>query len=455
MKQTKKNYIFNNFSYKLTNGTSKDKLTTNSFKNISFDNEKISSYCPFQNLFDYLFDEEFTNKIKNNNDLSNFLEYFVYEYKESNVFNFRLFAINSNYELFELDKNNFTFNVLNIKFISKPNYFHYNNMLLILDKSENMYIINYNNEISSFAPIPQVDKFTYFDNSILFFTINNNSQYVYCIENTELYSLNNNLEYYNKIKLNETYGSVLDIININEKIYVVQQYAISRLISSNNQYYIRTICYTSKIIENSIYSYNDNIYFLTDSGLNIFNGSNTNNILPELSKKLLFIGNVNPVLFNSKYYAYLFYVNTSQPILLEISLDNLNYNLFDIGKIYNMNIIQTNNYYLFAIKTNTETIIFNDNKTLENIYYVRFNKLLFNTDLLKTINTLFIESTGSFSLTINSNNKSKTFEVNESNKMFPHIGLSGYNFDIEITSDKYFSIESLHFKITEIGDYYD
>jgi len=78
--------------------------------------------------------------------------------------------------------------------------------------------------------------------------------------------------------------------------------------------------------------------------------------------------------------------------------------------------------------------------------YIKFNKITFDDNLLKSIMNLKIISEGNYFIKISSEISQKLITVN-GNLNIANLGISGYAFDIEIYSENYFKLKSMIFSI--------
>lgn len=457
MKLTSNNYLFSNFKLDYLNeSTSKNNLSINNVFNITTKNNCIEPVYNFSNLLNYHFDTGFINWLKTNHTdiINNIIQFYTYDYfdEESNIIKSRYFIINNSYSLFEIDKNNNILIDLNLKFSTKPKFILIDERLYLYSFNDLFLMIHKNNYPIPLTDVINVKSIINFDNFTIFTTLEN----MFSIFYTDLTNLSN-LEFntinYNEIKLLTENGEIENLFIYKNNIYVVQKYAISKIIIQDKKYSIQNLCSVkSSIIIDSIELIDDYVIFLTNAGLYIFDGNDTKQIFKNITNNLI-KDNVKSVSFNNKYYLLCnYYVNNiKNKLILEFDIENENCTFYKIENATDIYILQTIKTYQLIIVTESENfnelkyLDFNTLTTLKK--YIKFNKLTFDETPVKVLNEIKIISAGKYNLTISSEIQSSIFEINGVSYI-RNIGIKGQAFQIEIESNSTFKIESIYLKTT-------
>lgn len=461
MKLTSNNYLFSNFNGEfLSESISKNSLTINNIYNLTTQNNTIEPVCNFSDLFENCFSLEFINTIKVKYfDLFNSINcFYIYDYYDdsSNLIKTRYFVTNNNFNIFEIDYENFNIIDLNFKFNTKPSFlllneklyiYSFNNLFLMINKDNYPIVLS---DVLNITSINDIDKYT-------IFTCFENKFSVFYTEKTELLNLEQNLSNYNEIKLSPEDGEIERVFIYKNNIYAVQKYAISKIIIQNNGVSISNLCsIKSSIIFNSIELIDDYIVFLTTSGLFIFDGNDIKQIFKKETINLI-KSNVKSVSYNNKYYLMCnYFINhIKESMILEFDIEDNICTFYKIESLLDITLLKTfSTYKLIAITNNNNInqVKFLDlNKITTYKKYVRFNKLTFDDKPVKVLNELKIISIGKFLVTISSEIQSSTFEINGISYI-KNIGIKGQTFEIEIQSDDSFKIESIYIKTTSYSE---
>lgn len=451
------NYLFNDFNSKfepLT--TQKDKLSISTICNLNTSGgliEPTENFTPFfQKFLGEFFDAFF---LVNANILNQAIYVDIYSYfdSESNKLVERLFLINSNFELFELNEN-YKFVSTNITFETQPTFFKSNGKLYIFSK-ENFLLIQ-----KSFLPMqvlsmPKIKNIVIVDNLIVF-SVFNDPISVFYIQNTDIENLTISLDLCPKFQIKEEDGSVVDLIVYKNNLFVIQEFAITKITQTSGKITItQNCCICSKILKNSVQCLDDYIVFLTSSGLFLFDGNDTKEIFAEHTKHMQ-NNIVSSVVFNNKYYlnTKLFCEKSYENVLLEFDIEHNNCLVYKIGNIQSIYKIQSlNNYHFIAIVENDKYRILTHDKNTPNKYLksIKFNKITFNNHFQKQITKMKILASGSYTLTIKSDQDKVSFnlvgnsEINLSN-------IKGFFFEFEIESTKSFLIYAILCCVKPVGD---
>ena len=451
------NYLFNDFNSKfepLT--TQKDKLSISSIYNLNTNSGLIEPTENFTPFFQQFFGEFFDAFFLLNADILNQIIYVdVYSYfdNESNKLVERLFLIDSNFELFELNEN-YKFVSTNINFETQPTFFKANGKLYIFSK-EHFIVVQ-----KSFLPMqvlsmPKIKNIVIVD-SFVVFSVFNDPTSVFYIHNTDIENLTIALDLCPKIQIREEYGAVVDLIIYKNNLFIIQEFAITKITQTSGKITTTQNCYIcSKIIENSVQCLDDYVVFLTSSGLFLFDGNDTKEIFAEYTKHTQ-NNIISSVAFNNKYYlnTKLFCERYYENILLEFDIEHDYCLVYKVGNIQSIYKIQSlNNYHLITIVKNDKYEVLTLNKNTPNKYLksIKFNKITFNNHLQKQITKMKILASGSYTLKIKSDQDEVSLnlvgnsEINLSN-------IKGFFFEFEIESTKSFLIYAILCCVKPLGD---
>ena len=465
MKEIVKNYNFCNLNLDIQdNCVNKNNLSIKEFVNISLEGNTIKPTNRFDDLFkDILGDNIYQIFINKYGDLiGNFIyltsfDYYdleISDYKSvyfliDNELNLYKFQFNSNDIL--LENTSITFNKMPIIFTNNGKIYFYskNDIFLYFEKNDLIILITDSANLVSFC--------NYQDK--LFFTPDNDINSVYYNDRIDIENIGNDLSFYNKFKVNSTYGKILKIINFKNNLYIIQQYAVSRVWIVSGNYYIYCNCsINAKIIASTIGEFNDYLVFYTTAGLYLFDGNEIKKIFSNITKKINpNYDNINAVVFNNKYYLLspMLVSNCYKNALIEFDIFNLKSSINIIGNVKNIYTIQTIiDYNLVAVCENENIFsLLKLSHTFlnENSKYVKFNKITFDDNISKNITRIKTISTGDFYLKISSETTQKIIKVT-GDLNISAIGISGFSFDIEIYSDSFFEIKSILFSIQTISE---
>ncbi len=461
MKQTKKNFLFSNFNAEISNKRIlKTELKPESIYNLTTANGTIEPLLGFIDFFkDYFPLNDYQVFISKNQELIDVLIHAtIYEYNnsENNVFEKRIFVIDKNYYLYELDTVSLEINSLNVSFKTFPNIINQNGKLYIFSSESNFVLIENNYSPICLTAMPELTNIC--NNSLnTYFTVSGEYFKVYYTEQTEIENLSDEIETYDYISLNPDGGLILKLLSYNGNIYIVQQYSISKIHTSSKAVYSQNTCaIKSKIHQDTICLIDDYIVFLSSAGLFVFDGNDIKQIFGNVTKNLCgekFIA----LSHNNKYYlATNIYINeTSQRVLLEFDIDKNICNIYGFGNVIDLYEIKTFNCYELAaiiIDDHKNIILKQNNKKLTSqTKYIKFNKISFDDNLSKILNHIKLSCYGIFNLKISSEIDSITFSAGD-NFEAGNIGLKGHYFTIEIFSDEIFYIESIYLGINFVEE---
>ncbi len=461
MKQLKKNFLFSNFDPQLSNKkVLKSDLKIENIYNLKADRGIIEPVFNFSNFFKDALKEEFYEQFLNSNQaiLNKIIYVTIYEFEnlETKQIDKRLFAIDNNFYLYELNFNNYLFNSLSIYFSEFPKILKTNGKLYFYNDSENFVLIDC---MHSAVCLTDVPNFTNFANSgtQTFFTIENENTKLYFTELTELENLSTEFENYEYINLNSDGGKILKILLYKDNLYVIQQYSISKVYITTKLIRLQLSCtIASKIFDDTICQIDDYIVFCSSAGLFLFDGNDTKPIFKNVCAN--FVGNnfISCAYNNNYYLGCKMYVNeVAENILAEFNIENNLCNFFSIGKITKLYSIQTyNNYELLAIckeNENYKILRLNNKQLISGSEYLKFNKLTFDDNHTKILNSIKLSCFGNFELKITSDIESIVLKSAEKFEV-GNIGLKGHIFEIEILSEDAFYIESIFIEILSVEE---
>lgn len=452
MKQIKKNFLFSNFNSDIENRKIlKSDLKIESIYNLTAEHGRIEPTLAFTNFFENLIPNESYQTFSSENiELLNKIIYTtIYEYEDENSHEIekRIFALDSSFYLYELNFTTLKFNSLNISFSEFPTVIKQNGKLYFFLHNETFVLVYGNCNPICLTAMPNLTNFCNC-NEKAFFTVKDNSFKIYFTEECEIEDLSDEIENYEYISLNPDGGKVLKLITYKENTFVVQQYRISKIYSNSKEIKLQVICDTkSKIFDKTICQIDDNIVFLSTAGLFVFDGNDIKQVFKNITNNLC-RSHFNSISFNNKYYlATKYYINElSEDVLIEFDFENMSCNFSKIGYIENLYSIKSYNFYelLIVIKNENDYKIFrqNQNKLCQIEKYIKFNRISFDDQNTKILNSLKLSSGGQFILNIKSEIDEVSFKVYESCEI-NNIGLKGQWFEFEIVSEQVFWIDAI------------
>lgn len=423
--------------------------------NIDLNFDCIESVDGFTNFFSTYFSAEEMSYLNDNfaNILSSIINFYPYEFYDiiSKTYKTRLFFIDSNYNLLEYTNSNFI-NINSIKFSQQPNillkdnkiYFYDEDFMCYIECDNNLVISSVSASITSFVCSGEE----------LFFIDARDKFNIYYTQKDYLENLQNNLLMFSKISVCPTYGEILKIVNIKNKIYVFQKYKISYIYTnSNNHYLIDVIKINHTIYPNTISANESYIYYSSSNGLFIFDGNETKNIHSLLFNTINTSFEDSGTFFNGYYYLKTSKIENDKKYDLVLRLnENTNPIIYKTSDITSIKTIKSNSIYaLVLLKNNGEILYFDNSSTISNEKYIKFNKITFNSYFLKNISSLKIFNKGKFTLIINSDLQKATYEI-ENNFSIDNINIPGHIFEFEIKSNNNFKIENIFVELNVIED---
>ena len=464
MNQSKKTYLYTNFKQSPNKHLTLNDLAIQSSYNLSLKNNIIEPSANFSSVFQDIFSEnEYQNLIKNSSDfLKEIYHLEIYEYiNNNNISNFRIFVLDKNFNLYEYSKNKQSFLSHSIKFSSFPKIFKNSNSLIFSSNNDKMVFIEQETNPITITPSPSIETYAIVEDTI-YFTSQNNKYRVYYATNSSLLNISDELNNYNGFDFEIEKGEIVCIFNFNKKLYVVQQYRISKLeITSSNSSFINCCTCSFKIYKNSACLFEDYIIFNSSAGIFKFDGNDIKFIFGDITKCLELENSIG-VSYNNKYYLKTKFsddeFNILTDVLIEFDPENESYEIFSVGNISLIYTVSTSiHYYLIAItdEDNSLSVAYLDKLSKSTqLKYLQTNKFSFNSPTLKYIKDIYVSGYGSFDIVIKSDLDQKTIQMNK-NLKFSNLSLPGHIFQLLIVGDSYFSIESISLTFIENGDYYD
>lgn len=451
------NYLFSNFENKIGNTyTTKNSLNINEIYNLTTNNKIIEPLRGFSDLLkDILKTEKYNLFFDINPDLKDkIFKIIPYTYINNlNKFENRLFILTEEFLLLEINLSNLTVKSFNIKFKINPTVLIFNNCLYIYSIDDAFILISNNNNPTFVIPPINLKTIAKFNNNLLF-SLSEKPFSVYVAEVENLIDIDTFNLPYNLIQLNQDDGYILKIINYKNNIYVIQQYGVSKLVISNGEYQIVSNCsIKSSIFDNTIELIDDYVIFLTSSGLYIFDGNDLKQIFDSTTNKFADTEHKS-ICFNNLYYlkTKMFIKNIATSVVIEFNIQTNSCNIYKINNISDIYLVKTINDYKLAISINDGNkceVLFLDNHRFAVEKYIKFSKITFDDKPIKTLNDIKIQGFGNYTITITSDMQFFTDDICDS-KHIKNIGLKGQIFEIEISSDSAFIVESLFFKISNI-----
>lgn len=458
MKQSSNNYLFNKFNVEhQPESISKSTLTIKDIYNLKTDNNIIEPICKFSNIFELFFTYPTINAIKNKfyKIMSNLLKVYLYEYfnESSGELINRIFVIDKQFKFYEIDGENQNLIDYELQFDKMPLDFNINNKLYLCNPDDLCFVISNENNPIVLTDIVNLKSIVNF-NEYTIFNCHKNKFSFYYTELTEPANLESNLNNYNKIDLAQQNGEIEKILIYKNNIYVIQKYAISKIILDENGYKIQNTCsIKSSIDANTIELIDDYIVFLSSNGLYLFDGNDIKQIFKNYTIILIHSNNKSAS-FNNKYYLKTHYYidDIKESVILEFDIENNYCTFHKIGELIDIYCFQNiSQYKLIAIcesSNETTSALYLNNTTISQIKkLIEFNKLTFDDSPIKILNELKILSYGTFYVTISSEIQSSIFKI-EGVSYIKNIGIKGQAFSIKIESNSNFKIQSIYIKTT-------
>lgn len=458
MKQKKSQFIFSNFDSKTANQTYNDKLIPKFHYNVDLNFNNISSANSFTSILNSYFTNDEIDYIKQNHKdiVESIIDIEIYEYFDTIADKYcnRVFFIDNNYKLLEYLNKNFI-NTSSIKFTTKPNVYFDNGQIYFFCDDFLCYIDKNNAPIISTSSV-NITSFAIFSNKIIFTTTYDKFS-LYISNENKLENLQNNLTHYSVLNFNKSYGEILKIFIIKNKLYVFQKYKISYLNISSTDLIPITICELSyKIYKNTIVLNENYIYFNTTNGLFIFDGSDTKEIHTHILKNTIPSTEDYACVHNGYYYLKttikINNINCDAVIELSESNNPIIYKINDISYLKTIN--HSLAHFLIAITSDGKLLTLSNNKIYNDDRYIKFNKLTFNSTLVKHITKIKIINEGYFTLNIISDMATRKYNI-EDNFEIINIDIPGHIFEFEIMSNYIFDIESIFIEVNTIEDIND
>ncbi len=448
-----KKYNFYDFNLNFESSCfKKNELSISNIYNIDISENSIKPLETFKNLLKQNFSSENYNKIleKNTNLIYSFNIIYPYSFLNDKEICNRIFALDSNHNLYELDLASFIFEKLNITFSYSPEIFIYNSKIFFLSYEDKLVYFENNSNPIYVTDFCNVDSFINYSNHLFLIEKKNKYKIFYFNEN-EIENLGSNTDIFESFELNPNNGEILDIKIFNNSIYLIQSFAISKVSFSNGKCSLSSIFpIASKILKKSIQQLDDYIVFLTSSGLFMFDGSNLKSTFKNIFN-LLCLDDFISASYNEKYYlsCNIILEQVLKPVLIEFNFDSGKQNIFDYGNILNLFVIKNLNEYRLCIVSNKDgfkTLELTKDKNNNIPKLLKFNKLFFDDYFSKFLSELIIFSTGKYKIKIITEYEEKIIDVNGNLKL-RNLGISGTYFQLEILSESYFNIESINLTI--------
>lgn len=435
-------------------------LLISDLNNISTSLGNIQPTIGYSNLFKFIIPaNEYENFITENaSELSKFINIQFYEYLDiAGETQKRIFGVSETFTLFELNLTTYKFVSTEIKFNTNPKFFLNNEKFYCYDNDSLFVLIEKNEPLIILPNMPMIGCVEFFKNN-LYFTVNNSNSNLFYIE-SELENIDTNFDLINSIPLNSAHGKILKIITHMNNLYVVQQYAISKLQYNSNETYLNSLFkINSQIIANSIEIIDDNIIFVTSGGIFIFDGNNIKELFSEVFEKLK-IEKLSSLVFNNHYYICCEYFSELEykTMLIELDIQNNNTTIHYIKNLKSIYLIKTINYYLLVLLTNdtdnkNEILALNKNIMTSEYKFIKFAKLYFDECKYKTLTSIYINGTGSYKLKIFTNIAEYEYNSISGIINMNGLGVVGNYFQFQFEGEDYFKIESLEFNIKTIGE---
>jgi hypothetical protein len=461
MKQNLKNFNFYNFNLKQESPC----VNKNEFSALEHYNLKLNSQVikPVLNFKDFLKSHFSANIIET--IFENYPEYknkftsvYLYEYFDdyTNMDKTLIFALDDDCELYEISLDNNQIFSLNIEFESEPVVFQNNEKIYFYSKNDKFIYFYKSDSYISVSNFIDLQDYVNYQNK-LFFATRDNPFTLFYTEKIDIEDIDESLSLYENVSLSNSDGKILKIIYFKGSIFVIQQYAISKLSGTEGNYYFSSNCtINSRIFEGTIGKVNDYIIFYTTSGLYLFDGNEIKQIFNSVIDGFKVDANLAKALvFNNKYYflTSVFANGSERKIVAEFDVYTNTCNNYYLAGLENISLIATLDCYELVLLTKVEdkyyTYIFDENNLSKNGYYLKTNNICFDEAKLKSISAVKIICDGEFNLKISSEKSNKILSVS-GNTEIDNLGLSGCLFNIEIYGNEDFELDSMIFSVESI-----
>lgn len=454
MKQTKKDLFFSNFSPKTSpERVTKNELEVSEIVNLNISGGKIIPNSNFVPFFEKILGDKYTNfKEKNSSILNDVIYAFIYDYfdEPESKSKFRLFCIDKNYILFELNFESMLF-VSHAITLDKNFKVVFNGGCAYIFSSKNEYIL-----IDTYLPsiiLAESPKLVDFcaSGNFSFFLVYGKNYSVFFTEKTEIKNLSEDTNNYSSIELNSCGGKVLKILPISGFIIAVQEFAITKISTSSKPREISFMMLQMKVFANTISPIEDEIIMLTSAGLISSDGDSYKHIFNELNELICFDG-AEAASFSGKYYllSNYFLDGKKDRYICEFNLSENSYTFFDKNTTSKIFALFSSEYYgliTLDYRNNFYDLTSLDYGSISSrCKRIKFNKMSFGDNQTKILSKIKMHSIGEFFVKISSDISSVSFKAGY-NFSASNIGLSGHYFEIEITSENTFMIESIYLSV--------
>lgn len=453
MKNQQKNYYYSNFKNSLSpERTSKNDLEINHIEELEVRGGKIIPKSNFDNLFENLFDKNFVSFESANSALIGNIEHFlIYDYFDSVLLceKSRYFAFDRTFELYELDFETYKFVSCEKKFTKLPNIVYDNGNLYFLSTDCGCIMVSGDSPIIVLTEVPKLINYCSYNN-FSFFTIFGYNYNVFYSEKTNIQNLECEVDAYKSIEVNSAGGKILKIFQNDNLIFVIQQYAITTISASTSVKINSYISLNFKVLENTIAKVDDKIVLFSTAGLAVCD---------ENSASIKFeneTGNFSDIKkgisYNGKYYLLTdkFVDGIRNRFIAEFDLGEMSCSFYLADKTENIFSVSSYDYYIFVstvFDENCRLMFLNKDRISQKNKRIIFNKISFDDSSNKTVNEIKIFAIGHFDIRISSENDEFCRKCCN-NFILKNIGISGNNFDMEISGSSNFEISSIFFKVS-------
>lgn len=460
MNQNLKNYNF--YDFKLSQdqpSVKKNNLSIFEHYNVTANDSTIKPTCGCKDYLFSFFEDEAISSLNNNYStlINSFILIKSYEYYDENLNQLKsiLFALSSSYELYEISTSDYSITSFDIIFTKKPIIFENNQKIYFFAENDKFIYFDRNNIPIQVTNFINLESFCDFQGKS-YFVISENPFSIYYGDAMEIENIDETTLSYESITVNANYGKILKVLKFKSYLYVIQQYAISKLAGNEENYYFNSNCTIgSKIYYSSIAMINDYVIFFASSGLYLFDGNEIKQIFLPITKKIHAGEDIKGFIYNNKYYLYssIELEGEQKKVLIEFDVlqskssiifyPNLIDCYCDLGLINYSLLLVTNSDSVYKINT-LDSFSYNLERK-----YLKFNPLCFDDNIQKCISQIKIYSTGTFFLKIETESTSKIFKITDKISL-NNLAISGYCFDIEIWSNDYFELKSIIFSVENI-----
>lgn len=465
MKQSNKSFLFTDFKLPFKqNRISKNELIISSISNLTTQNNIIEPLYDFDNFYLTLFSKADYNQFYADNEtfLKSIIYIYTYDYFDTNSLSnkSRIFVVDKNFSLYELNISTKTFTSLQTTFTIQPTFATINNKLYIFSPKDYFLLFEQGNELPlTILSLPKIKKVLYLNHQMFFLL--DDEKFTFCsADDFEIEDLSATYNNFTRMQVDSVYGEILDIIIYKSNLYIIQQYGIAKYVITSVSYRLQQTCsINSKIYAETVQTIDDYIIFMTTSGLYIFDGNDIKQMFSEYTS-LIRDNNYSSASYNNKYFIHtkILLNDILTNAILEFNVENEICNIYNIGEVNSLYLLKTIGHYeLIVLMDNNNSyslMNFPNKKYIKKNKSIIFNKMLFNDYENKTISKLEITGEGNYNIILSSD-VNTLYLSSFGDKIYNNLGLKGHIFQLIIESDESFMINSIYITISKVEEWHD